>query len=232
MLRWLVVTSHRNIVSQVEKSRRRSCNMSSLAKLAKQKYDYFLVLDLEATCERERAPRPQEIIEFPVLKVSGHTFEIESIFHEYVRPKAHPVLSSFCTELTGIIQDMVDGQPVFEDVLQMFVTWMREQRLLSSQFIFVTFGDWDLLKMLPSQCAYSGVPVPEYMKTWVNLKKSFSEATGHWPKTLPQTMEYCGMETIGRHHSGIDDCRNNAAILKWLAQQGYVFSATGSTLPS
>lgn len=202
-----------------------------MSSIKEQKYDYFLVLDFEATCERERAPRPQEIIEFPVLKVNGHTFDVESTFHEYVQPRVNPVLSSFCTELTGIIQDMVDDQPFFEDVLQGFDRWMSENNLLgpSAKFTFVTFGDWDLLKMLPSQCTYFGIRVPEYMTSWINLKKAFSEVTGYWPKSLPQTMELCGMQPIGRHHSGIDDCRNIAAILKWLAQKGYVFTATGTT---
>ncbi|CAF4311592.1 unnamed protein product, partial [Rotaria magnacalcarata] len=28
---------------------------------------------------------------------------------------------------------------------------------------------------------------------------------------------------VGRHHSGIDDCKNIAEILKVLAERGYVF---------
>ena len=38
------------------------------------------------------------MIEFPVLKVSGRTFETESIFHQYVEPQVHGV-GDFCTKV-------------------------------------------------------------------------------------------------------------------------------------
>jgi len=41
----------------------------------------------------------QEIIEFPVLKVNGRTFEIERQFHQYVQPDVHKELTDFCTEV-------------------------------------------------------------------------------------------------------------------------------------
>ena len=37
--------------------------------ISPQQFDYFLVLDFEATCERGIKLKPQEIIEFPCLKV-------------------------------------------------------------------------------------------------------------------------------------------------------------------
>ena len=38
--------------------------------ISPQQFDYFLVLDFEATCERDTRLNPQEVIEFPCLKVS------------------------------------------------------------------------------------------------------------------------------------------------------------------
>lgn len=193
--------------------------------MPKQAYDYFLVLDFEATCSAEKGvPTPQEIIEFPVLKVNGRTFATESTFHTYVQPQAHPQLTAFCTELTGIVQDMVDDQPHLHQVLSRFDDWMREQGLLQARTVFVTFGDWDLQKMLPSQCAYLGIPVPPYMTRWINLKKAFAECTGHWPKTLLDALRFCRLPHLGRHHSGIDDCRNLAQLVAWLASRGYQFA--------
>ncbi|XP_077550051.1 snipper isoform X3 [Haemaphysalis longicornis] len=172
----------------------------------KQDYDYFLVLDFEATCSQQKGvPSPQEIIEFPVLKVSGLTFETEAVFHTYVEPEAHPQLTPFCTELTGIVQDMVDGQPHLTEVLAQFDRWMGDQGLREARAIFVTFGDWDLQKMLPSQCAYLGLPVPSYFTPWINLKKAFVQCTGHWPKTLPDALQFCGLPHLGHHHSGIGE---------------------------
>ena len=69
-----------------------------------QKFQYLLALDFEATCLKDRPIDPQEIIEIPCLKISSRTFQVESIFHSYVRPVHHPKLSNFCVELTGINQ--------------------------------------------------------------------------------------------------------------------------------
>ncbi len=50
-----------------------------------------------------------KIIEFPVLKVNGHTLETESVFHSYVQPTIHTTLNPVCTEITGITQYTVGG---------------------------------------------------------------------------------------------------------------------------
>lgn len=72
--------------------------------LTSQKYDYFLVLDFEATCDKGKRIKPQEIIEFPVLKVNAKTYQEESKFRQFVRPTHNPKLTDFCTELTKIQQ--------------------------------------------------------------------------------------------------------------------------------
>lgn len=50
---------------------------------------------------------------------------------------------------------------------------MAKEGLLdpSVKSIFVTCGDWDLKVMLPDQCQYLGLPVADYFKQWINLKK-------------------------------------------------------------
>lgn len=54
---------------------------SMTSTIKSQNYDYFLVLDFEATCDEQRKIHPIEIIEFPVLKINARTFECESTFH-------------------------------------------------------------------------------------------------------------------------------------------------------
>ena len=176
--------------------------------------DFFLVLDFEATCDDDYKPKPQEIIEFPVLKVNARTLETESEFHTYVQPTAHPVLTAFCTQLTGITQEMVANQPTLPDVMIRFHQWMDMNGLLAPEVksCFVTCGDWDLLKMLPLQCSYLRIPIPDYFRQWVNIQCVFH------PRLVGvnamHTMLKClGLTLEGRHHSGIDDCRNTAKIL-------------------
>lgn len=88
-----------------------------------EEFDSFLVLDVEATCEKadDDNPRlafayPNEIIELPVLLLQWkRTYDEETEqerwelvvvdeFHSFVRPTWAPRLSAFCTELTGIQQ--------------------------------------------------------------------------------------------------------------------------------
>jgi len=108
--------------------------------LQPQKYDYFLVLDFEATCEPNFELKkqvfmrrsghhafpcakncelffmssgqcvlynPQEIIEFPCLIIDSRTYEEVDRFHQFVKPLFNPTLSVFCTQLTGILQVII-----------------------------------------------------------------------------------------------------------------------------
>ena len=70
-------------------------------------FDHFFVMDFEATCLKDQAIEPQEVIEFPCLKVSSRDFSVQSRFHRYVRPVHHPNLSYFCTELVNFIANVV-----------------------------------------------------------------------------------------------------------------------------
>ncbi|XP_032243157.1 ERI1 exoribonuclease 3 [Nematostella vectensis] len=193
-------------------------------------FDYYLVLDFEATCDDKNKPKPQEIIEFPVTKVNSRTLQTEAEFHQYVCPTAHPKLTTFCTDLTGITQDMVEGKPDLQTTLQTFHDWMGENGLLDSGLssCFVTCGDWDLKTMLPLQCKHLNIPVPTYFRKWINIKKVYSDVMGKQSKIgMPGMLHGLGLELVGRHHSGIDDARNITKILVALARKHPNISATG-----
>lgn len=79
------------------------------------------MLDFEATCEEDVKLKPcSEIIEFPVMVVSLKEAKIIDKFHHYVTPSFNPKLTKFCTELTGITQEMVDNKLKLEQVLAEF----------------------------------------------------------------------------------------------------------------
>ena len=189
--------------------------------LPEEKVDHFLVLDFEGVNNKfHGGPDIMEIIEFPVLKVSGQTFQIESTFHSYVQPTIHRHINPVCTDITGITQDMVDGQPTLVEVLKLLDKWMREEGLLEKGVTscFATCGDWDLKTGLPSQCHYQNLHYPDYLRKWVNVKDLFRSVTGIERKQSMMTMlRALNLELEGRHHSGIDDCRNIAKILRTLA---------------
>lgn len=194
-----------------------------------QRFAYFLLLDFEATCDKSPDFFPPEIIEFPVLKVDSKTFQVSSLFHSCVRPVINPSLTPFCTQLTGTIQEDVEGQPTLSDTLNAFHEWMGRERLFDQTFAFVTFGDWDLSQMLPSECDRLGIPVPQYMREWIDLKKSYSLATGRWSRSLMTMLDDLKLQPKGRAHSGIDDCGNMARIMETLStKKKFVYQITSS----
>ncbi|XP_041126808.1 ERI1 exoribonuclease 3-like [Polyodon spathula] len=147
--------------------------------------------------------------------------EIESIFQTYMEPVYNPQLTPFCTQLIGIIQSMVEGQPTLQQALQMVAEWMDYEDLPNPDVssVFVICGDWDLKTMLPGQCQHLGLQAPDYFKQWINLKKMYSFVIGSWPKSgLPAIQEGLSWRQEGRLHSGIDDCRNVANIMKEMAR--------------
>lgn len=72
-----------------------------------QDFQYFVVIDFEATCDKDRNLHPQEIIEFPSVIVNSSTGQLEAYFQTYVRPMCNRFLSDFCKDLTGIQQIQV-----------------------------------------------------------------------------------------------------------------------------
>ena len=135
-------------------------------------------------------------------------------------------LPAFCTELTGITQDMVDDQPTWPETLEMFVSWYNHNDLTPDNSTFVTCGLWDLKTMLPRQSQYSGLPIPDPLNVgssgeYINLKYSFQQHTGKFAKVnfvcpLPRLLQifsqglmdmqkFLGLQFEGRLHSGEDD---------------------------
>lgn len=191
-------------------------------------YDSFLVLDFEATCQSKGVPDPQEIIEFPIVEVDASRRIVVSEFQSFVRPIAHPKLSNFCTNLTGITQDQVNNAPTLPYVLDEVYEWMYGRGLFDDKkFLFVTCGGWDFKSALPKNIKYyedsyrNGLKternlkgVPAHFQNWYDLKESFKSHYGiQRTPSFKNMLRHMNMRLIGRHHSGIDDTRNIARML-------------------
>lgn len=88
--------------------------------------------------------------------------------------------------------------------------------------VLVTCGDWDIKTMLPGQAAASpDTPIPPLMRSWINIKRSVSGRHGaDAARGMPSMLKFAGLPQRGRHHSGLDDCRNIAAVLSHLIGRG------------
>ncbi|KAJ6547347.1 ribonuclease H-like domain-containing protein [Mycena capillaripes] len=213
----------------------------------KQPYDAFLLLDVEATCQRgTNFDYPNEIIEFPVClmrwkdRVGGHASQLEVVeeFRSFVKPSWRPTLSKFCTELTGITQDQVDVAPAFPDVLRSFRSFLVEHKLIEKngkrrlRFCWCSDGPFDIRDFIIKQCFISQIPIPDWMigdvldvRAVVMTRMGKQAQRGPFPKlgtlNIPGQLLALGLPPfLGRQHSGIDDTRNLARIMTQLALEG------------
>lgn len=99
-----------------------------------------------------------------------------------------------------------------------------------SQAAFLTCGDWDLKSMLPRQLGLveaehgldaTGALVAPYNK-WINVKFAFMKQLQlrHSPG-MAGMLKKLKLELEGRHHSGIDDCKNILRIVQNLRERGW-----------
>ncbi|CAL1695448.1 unnamed protein product [Somion occarium] len=191
---------------------------------------HLLVLDFEATCGDSVSCN--EIIEFPTLVYDLKEDKVQATFHEYVRPVIHPTLTAFCTDLTGITQDTVDKADTFPDVWDRFREFLKGQGVHDDpdSYIFVTCGNWDLKTMLPNQLQISESPVglddsgnliAPYNR-WINIKSAFRRQYKYrFNAGMDIMLKKLKMELEGRHHSGIDDCRNILRIIQRMRADGW-----------
>lgn len=197
-----------------------------------QVYDYIFVLDFEATCCNTDSEFTNEIIEFPIVVVDVKTGKIIAEFQEYVRPTVNPTLTDFCTSLTGIQQETVDKADTFEVVYERaygFCQHFHEQRG-NPQTVFLTCGNWDLQKMLPNQvnlCKDKMPRIPNFFQKWINVKVPFREIERKKRGGMTTMLKALNLPLVGRHHSGLDDSRNIAAIVAELIKRGVILKQTG-----
>ena len=82
---------------------------------------YICVLDFEATCWEDMANKKHEVIEFPSVLLKWNKDKKEVIklseIQMYIKPKYNSTLSDFCTNLTGITQNLVDNGISFPEGL-------------------------------------------------------------------------------------------------------------------
>lgn len=195
-----------------------------------QDFQYFVVIDFEATCDKERNPHPQEIIEFPSVIVNSVTGQLEACFQTYVKPTCNQLLSDFCKDLTGIQQIQVDRGVTLSEALLRHDKWLEKKGIKNTNFVVVTWSNWDCRVMLESECRFKKIRKPPYFNSWINLKVPFREVFGGVNCNLREAVEMAGLVWQGRAHSGLDDAKNTARLLSFLMHRGFKFSITNSLM--
>lgn len=147
---------------------------------------------------------------------------------------------SFLTvrDLSGPGQETVDKADTFPVVWKRYEEFMRSHGLLDPDTMdthaFLTCGDWDLKTMLPEQLALvepdhgldaQGKPIAPYSR-WINIKQSFKKHVGlmRMSPSMTWMLQRLKLELVGRHHSGIDDCKNILRLAEKMREEGWEFS--------
>jgi len=194
-----------------------------------QPFDYFLVLDFEASCDDKTKVKgfKNEVIEFPTVAINAKTMKIDHTFHYYVKPKMNPILTDFCKDLTGIQQDWVDNGLDFKECMKLHNQWMMEHFIEKNlKFAFVVCGDWDLKIMIINQCKMDKLSVPSYFSEWINIKKMYAQIYNKPVRGMTSMLRDMNLQLEGRHHSGIDDCKNIGRVLVEMLKQGKLMQIT------
>jgi len=171
--------------------------------------DYYLVIDLEATCdEGHRIPRERtEIIEIGAVLVDANSLHIVDELQTFVKPVVHPVLTAFCTQLTSITQSQVAKAPTFPLAVERLRAFIGE-----TSAKFCSWGDYDK-NQFAREAERNQVTLP-FTRGHLNLKQAFSERLGEARRYgLGQALRRVGLRFEGTAHRGIDDARNIARLL-------------------
>ena len=178
-----------------------------------EKYHYFLVIDLEATCsDLKEIPRHEmETIEIGAVMVESTSLQPLAEWQTFIQPVRHPVLTQYCRDLTSITQKQVNQAPLYPDAIALFQHWLANY----DNYIFGSWGNFDC-KQLVKDSKYHSLPYPLDCNH-LNCKKLFAQnQVIHRNYGLKQALELAKIELTGTQHRGIDDARNLAQLLPYV----------------
>ncbi len=172
------------------------------------KLDQILVIDVECTCWEGDPPAGEfrEIIEVGVCSLDLDSLERVNKDSILVKPQ-NSRISQFCTKLTTLTEEQVDGGLTFQQACARLV-----KRYHSNERLWASYGDFDR-RQFERQCRFQKVPYP-FGPSHLNVKNLFALING-LPRELDmaENLELLGYPLEGTYHRGADDAWNIAAIL-------------------
>lgn len=177
----------------------------------REKTENILVVDLEATCSSDNSILPEymEIIEIGAVWVTKEG-EIVDQFQSYVRPADNPMLTPFCTNLTGIAQSQIDQASSWLEVSQEFNRFVERYKGMKSYW-----GSWGMydMKQIERECSRHHVTNPLHDIRHENLKSNFAKNRKIKQVGMVKALAIAGLLMEGEHHRAISDALNIARLL-------------------
>jgi len=174
------------------------------------KLDKIYIVDVEATCWKEKRPDAQisEIIQVGIVEFNLLSGSISSKVSHNIRPQYSKV-SQFCTELTGITAAELEGEKNFSQVCDM----IRERFPHLRNYTWTSYGDYDR-KHFKKMSELHQIPYP-LGRTHINIKNLFALKWGLEKEVgMRKALRILNKELVGQHHNALDDALNITAIFK------------------
>lgn len=167
----------------------------------------YIVLDLEATCWKEKGKFTNEIIEIGALCIDQNRNTLGE-YCSFIKPTLNPILSDFCTKLTTIKQKDVDAAPLFPDALHDFLDWIES---FGDSYYLCSWGFYDRTQF-KKDCTLHGLDTT-WLKQHISVKHQYADSYNlSRPIGMKGALEREQLPMEGTHHRGIDDARNIAKI--------------------
>ncbi len=173
------------------------------------RYDKLIVIDLEAQCWKGKPPEgySKDIIEIGVATVNLFNLKAERGEGILVKPEKCQI-STFCTNLTSITEEMLDAEGVH------FGAACRKvmEKYSGRKRVWGSWGNYDK-KALGGECYKRDVKYPVSQTHW-NIKSIVVPLLG-WDREfgLDGAIEEMELGFEGTHHRGGDDAYNTARLL-------------------
>lgn len=173
------------------------------------KFDKLLIIDLEATCWKNKPPNGQmkEIIEIGICEVKISNFNISKTKSIIVKPENSKV-SDFCTRLTTLTQDDVNKGMTLFNACSVLINEFN-----SLNYTWASWGNYDYNQFV-SECNFKNIEYP-FGNSHINLKNLFAIKNNLQKEYgVQKALRYLKMDFEGTPHRGIDDACNIAKLAK------------------
>lgn len=177
--------------------------------------EFIASIDLELTCwEREDGPgnfsEEMEVIEIGIHLLRADDYSYVGDFQSFVRPTQRPVLSEFCTKLTGITQEEVDSAAPLTDVLPRLL----EELPSPNKLIFASWGsDTPALEReyLEKSGTKEALIDPRFINVAVHFRSRYPKKGG-----IKTALDALGIKQEEPAHRALPDAISAIKILKEL----------------
>ncbi len=174
------------------------------------KLDRVYIVDVEATCWKEKPPDGEisEIIQVGIVEFDLLSGSISSKVSYNIRPQYSKV-SQFCTELTGITPEEVKGEKTFSQVCDM----IKERFPHLKNYTWGSYGDYDRRHLKEMSDLYKRAYL--FGGTHINIKNLFALKCGLKKEVgMRKALRILNKELVGQHHNALDDALNITEIFK------------------